>query len=90
MTSIELHIEELVLHLPVPMDGALVRGAVEHELARLIEGSPEAVSSAPELNGAARVEGAPIESSAGAGAEVFGRSIAGSIFAALGGTGGAG
>ena len=77
--SVELHIDELILHTSVPVDGRMLRAAIERELARLVE----AESNMLVAGGAARVVARPIELSAGSGADALGAGIAGAILSAI-------
>jgi hypothetical protein len=77
--SVELHIEELVLHGFAPGDCYLVGEAVERELTRLFteQGTPPAITQDGEIE---HVDGGSFEIIAGSNAATIGRQLAREIY----------
>ena len=80
--TIELHIEELVLHGFPPADHHSIGGAVERELTRLLVGSdtPPGLASGGEV---ARLDGGAFDVAPNAAPEVIGAQIAQAIYSGL-------
>lgn len=81
--TIELHIEELVLHGFPPTDRHALGDAVEHELARLLaeQGLPHWLASG---GGLARVDGGKFDVAPGAQPDGIGAQVAQAVFRGLG------
>jgi hypothetical protein len=81
--SVELHIEELVLHGFAPGDRYVIGDAVERELARLLseEGVPISLRSA---NATDEIRGATFNSAHNAKPPTIGRQIAQAIYQGFG------
>ncbi len=80
--SVELHIEELVLHGFAPGDRDRIGGAVERELARLLaEGGLPGASSHPMAIG--RLEGGAFQVAEGARPDGIGARVAAAIYRGL-------
>ncbi len=90
LRSIELHIEELVLHGFAPGDRYRIGDAMERELARLFveRGTPPSLAQGREvarLDGGtvARLDGGTFEVKPGSGAEAIGVRVARAVYGGL-------
>ena len=85
--SIQLHIEELVLHHFAPGDRAAIAAALQAELARLlrVEGIPPNLA---QWDGRARLNGGEFRIAHDAGAERVGTQLAAALYQSLAGTDG--
>ena len=81
--SVELHIEELVLHGFAPGDRYRIGEAVEQELARMLadRGVPESLAQGGEI---ASVDGGAFEVAPGSRAGVVGAQVAKAVYGGLG------
>lgn len=81
--SIELHIEELVLHGFAPGDRYRIGEAVKDELVRLLteQGVPRTLASDGEV---ARLDGGAFEVKPGSGAEAIGVQVARAVYGGFG------
>jgi hypothetical protein len=83
-STIELHIEELVLHGFVPSDRYRIGDAVERELAHLLIEKREMMSWSANSE-VERVDGGAFYMATGAHADTLGAQVAQSVFRALDG-----
>jgi len=81
-SSIEIYIQELMLHGFAPYDRCRIGVAVEQELTRLFteQGVPLSLIHGGEV---ARVDGGMLEMTSGSGAEQIGVRVAQAVFGAL-------
>jgi hypothetical protein len=80
--SVELHIEELVLHGFSPRDRYRIAAAVEAELARLFteRGVSPSLARGGEI---ASLDGGSFEAAPGSGAETIGRHVAQALYGGM-------
>jgi hypothetical protein len=82
-SSIELHIDELILHGFAPIDRAPIAAAIERELGRLLaeRGAPPGWAQGADL---ARLDGGSFDVAPGAGADAVGAQVARAIYNGMG------
>jgi hypothetical protein len=80
--TIELHIEELVLHGFPPKDRHLIGEAVQRELTKLLSerGIPSSLSKGGEI---ARLDGGSFNVKQGSKADVVGRQVAQAVYGGM-------
>src|SRR5262249_30175456 len=82
-SSIELHVDELILHGFAPHDRAIIAAAVERELGRILaeRGAPPRWAQGADV---ARLDGGSFSMAPGAGADAVGAQVARAIYGAGG------